>query len=270
MSTAAEALAPTPAVPALDLFSLKGQNALITGGSRGIGQAIAIALSQAGAHVVLAQRDVSNTSTRDKIVASGGRCDIIKCDLEDLKDCENVFDRAVEAVGEVQVLVNCGGMLRRTDSVDVKQEEWQQVLNVNLNSLFIICQGAGRHMIPRRRGHIINVASLNSFIGGIRVASYAAAKGAVGTLTKALSNEWAKHNITVNAIAPGSVATDINAEARKNPEFISSRLAGTPGGRWGTPEDFAGPAVFLASAASQFITGEMIVVDGGAMAKGPI
>jgi 2-deoxy-D-gluconate 3-dehydrogenase len=188
----------------------------------GIGQAIAIALSQAGAHVVLAQRDVSNTSTRDKIVASGGRCDIIKCDLEDLKDCESVFDRAVEAVGEVQVLVNCGGMLKRTDSVDVKQEEWQQVgvtplgqqltlqvLNVNLNSLFIICQGAGRHMIPRRRGHIINVASLNSFIGGIRVASYAAAKGAVGTLTKALSNEWAKHNITVNAIAPGSVATDM-------------------------------------------------------------
>ncbi|WVW79669.1 hypothetical protein I302_101638 [Kwoniella bestiolae CBS 10118] len=264
------ALADTPSVPVLDLFSLKGQNALITGGSRGIGRAISLALAQAGARVVLAQRDLTNTITRDEIRAAGGQADIIGCDLNDVGDCKTVFDKALELTPEIHILINCGGMLSRCDTVDVTTEDWHYVINVNLNSLFILCQAAGRHMIPLGRGRIINVASLNSFIGGFRVASYSAAKGGVTQLTKALSNEWAKHNITVNAIAPGSIATDINTEARKDPSFVESRLLGTPGNRWGSPDDFRGPAVFLASAASAFITGEVITVDGGAMAKGPI
>lgn len=260
--------------------------------------------------------------------------------MNDLEDVKQVVPRALEVGGgEVHILVNCGGMLIREDSVDVKEDDWNtvcpvslvwlppplssqsasdhvagflhwrlmriisssptlrsppppcvsltpaQVLDVNLNSLFPLSKAAANHMIPKRRGKIINIASLNSFIGGFRVASYTASKAGVLGLTKALSNEWAKYNITVNAIAPGSVATDMyvfsvtrwtgrkgegegeadegrNTEARKNPEFIQARLAGTPGGRWGTPEDFAGPALFLASAASQFVTGETIIVDG--------
>jgi 2-deoxy-D-gluconate 3-dehydrogenase len=145
---------------------------------------------------------------------------------------------------------------------------------VNLNSLFVICQAAGRHFIPRKSGNIINIASLNSYIGGSRVVSYSAAKGAVATVTKALSNEWSGHNIRVNAIAPGSIATDMwvhprgkywsisNTAARQDPAFTENRLNGIPGGRWGAPEDFMGPAVFLASDASAYITGETLVVDG--------
>ncbi|KAL7419925.1 hypothetical protein Q5752_005844 [Cryptotrichosporon argae] len=261
----------TPDCAAPALFSLAGRNVLLTGGSRGIGQAMANALAQAGADtLVLAQRDMGNTATRDTIRARGGRAEIVKCDLADMADCAQVVARALEIVPRIHVLVNCGGGLARTDSVDVEQDEWNYILNINLNSLFVISQAAGRHMIPLGGGKIINVASLNSFIGGARVASYSAAKGAVTQLTKALSNEWAKFNINVNAIAPGSIATDINTEARKDPAFVQNRLAGIPGARWGTPADFAGPVVFLASAASQYITGEVLVVDGGALAKGPI
>ncbi|WVQ97254.1 hypothetical protein IAU59_004365 [Kwoniella sp. CBS 9459] len=271
---AADALQATPKVPTLELFSLREKTALITGGSRGIGQAIAVALAGAGAHVILAQRDTSNTATQEIIAAlpDSAGSQIVPCDLEDLEDVKQVFDRALKVTskGAIDILVNCGGMLLREDSVNVTQADWNKVLDINLNALFLLSQAAGKHMIDRRQGKIINIASLNSFIGGFRVASYSAAKGAVTQLTKALSNEWAKYNINVNAIAPGSVATDINTEARKNEEFVKSRLAGTPGGRWGAPEDFAGVAVFLASPASQWITGEVITVDGGAMAKGAI
>ncbi|OCF45342.1 hypothetical protein I317_00865 [Kwoniella heveanensis CBS 569] len=271
---AADALQSTPNVPVLDLFSLKGKTALVTGGLRGIGQAIAVALAGAGAQVILAQRDTSNKATQELIKAlpDSPGTKIIPCDLEDLDDVKQVFDRALKVAsgGTIDILVNCGGMLIREDSVNVTHADWSKVLDINLNALFLLSQAAGKHMIERREGKIVNIASLNSFIGGFRVASYSAAKGAVTQLTKALSNEWAKYNINVNAIAPGSVATDINTEARKNEDFVKSRLAGTPGGRWGAPEDFAGVAVFLASRASQWITGEVITVDGGAMAKGAI
>ncbi|KAK7417871.1 hypothetical protein QQX98_004346 [Neonectria punicea] len=171
--------APTPNVPALDLFSLKGKNALVTGGSRGIGAAMAHALSDAGASLCLAQRDVSNTATADAIRAKGTRVEIVSCDLTSMGDVKGVFQKALD------------------------------VLDVNLQALFFICQSAGQHMIPRKTGKIVNVASINSFIGGEIITSYSASKGAVAQLTKALSNEWAKHNIQVNAIAPGSIATDM-------------------------------------------------------------
>ncbi|CAD6578257.1 MAG: reductase [Tremellales sp. Tagirdzhanova-0007] len=268
-----DALATTPTIPSLELFSLKGQTALITGGSRGIGAAIAIALAQAGANIIIAQRDESHTITRDAIRALPGRkAEILKCDLSDLDEVKTVFESAVGIAegGRVHILVNCGGMLIREDAVNVEFDDWTKVINVNLNSLWILCQAAGRHMIPSRHGKIINVASLNSYFGGARVPSYSASKGAVTQLTKALSNEWSRYNINVNAIAPGSIATDINATARKDETFYKARLSGTPGNRWGEPEDFAGPAVFLASAASQFMCGEIMAVDGGATAKGPL
>ncbi|RSH79022.1 uncharacterized protein EHS24_001950 [Apiotrichum porosum] len=265
----ATALDATPSNPALELFQLKGETALVTGGSRGIGAAIAIALAQAGAAVIIAQRDVNNTATRDAIRAAGGSAEVVAADLGDVSDAKEVFGRALD-VADVSILVNCGGILRRNDSVDIEVDEWNSVLDVNLNSLFFLSQAAGKHFIPKGRGTIINVASLNSFVGGSRVASYAAAKAAVTSLTKALSNEWSKHNIRVNAIAPGSIATDINTDLRGNPELYANRLSGIPGGRWGEPRDFAGPAVFLASRASQYITGETLIVDGGAMGKGPI
>jgi 2-deoxy-D-gluconate 3-dehydrogenase len=191
----------------------------------GIGQGMAIALAQAGAHVILAQRDVSNTETKDLIdrLPDSAGSHIVSADLNSIEDSGKVVSRALEVVEEIHILVNCGGMLIRDDSVDVKVEDWNtvsqtqwlsvshfhQVLNVNLNSLFAITQAVGRHMIPLRRGKIINVTSLNASVGGFRVASYSASKGAVESLTKALSNEWAKYNITVNSIAPGSIATDM-------------------------------------------------------------
>lgn len=198
----------------------------------GIGAAIAIALAQAGAAVIIAQRDVNNTATRDAIRAAGGSAEVVAADLGDVSDAKEVFGRALD-VADVSILVNCGGILRRNDSVDIEVDEWNsvsdasrdasnrrlmqdrlQVLDVNLNSLFFLSQAAGKHFIPKGRGTIINVASLNSFVGGSRVASYAAAKAAVTSLTKALSNEWSKHNIRVNAIAPGSIATDMSAIAQ--------------------------------------------------------
>ncbi|SPO07629.1 related to 2-deoxy-D-gluconate 3-dehydrogenase [Cephalotrichum gorgonifer] len=262
------ATAESPDVSSMDLFSLQGKNVLITGGSRGIGAAMAVALAQAGASICLAQRDVSNTATADQVRKLGRRVVVLPCDLRDMQQSKLIFDRALEAMdGRIDVLVNCGGLLQRKDSVDVMEEDWDNILDVNLKALFFICQAAGRHMIPRRQGKILNVASLNSFIGGNRVVSYAASKGAVTQVTKALSNEWAKHNIQVNAIAPGSIATDINTDLRSDPQQYAARVARCPAGRWGAPADFAGPAVFLCSAASQYITGEVLVIDGGQMAS---
>jgi len=275
MATALEErLAETPAVPVLDLFSLKGQVALVTGPSKGIGQSMALGLSQAGAYVILAQRNVNDTATLDEIKAksSGPGATIIKCDLADLEEVKGVFAEALKVApgGKIQILVNNAGMLTREDAVNYPFEEWSMVLDVNLNALWILSQAAGKHMIENRHGRIISTASINSFIGGSRVPAYSASKAALMGVTKAMSNEWAKFNVTVNCICPGSVVTEINSKARQDPEFTVNRTKGIPGGRWGAPADFAGPTVFLASAASNWVTGEMLVVDGGSMAKGPI
>ncbi|KAH8887203.1 NAD(P)-binding protein [Thozetella sp. PMI_491] len=264
----ADAAAPTPDVTALELFSLKGKNVFITGGSRGIGAAMAIALAQAGASICLGQSSASNTKTADAIRKFGGRAEILEVDLKDTQQAKEIFGKALEVMdNRIDVLVNCGGLLQRKDSVDITEEDWDNILDVNLKALFFICQAAGRHMIPRRQGKILNIASLNSYIGGDRVASYAASKGAVTQVTKALSNEWAKYNIQVNAIAPGSIATDINTDLRSDPQQYAARVARCPSRRWGAPADFAGPALFLCSDASQFVTGEILVVDGGHLAS---
>ncbi|RSL55434.1 hypothetical protein CEP53_007085 [Fusarium sp. AF-6] len=259
---------PTPQIPALDLFSLKGKNAFVTGGSRGIGAAIAIALADAGASICISQRDTANTDTADAIRARGVKAEIIPCDLGDMDAVKGVFQQALDFMdGRIDILVNCGGILKRKEVLSVSEEEWDVVMDVNLKALFFLCQAAGRHMVPRRSGKIVNIASINSLIGGENYAPYSSSKGGVLQLTKALSNEWAKHNVQVNAIAPGYVATDMNIALRSNAEVTADAIAGCPAGRWGTPADFAGPAVFLCSNASQYVTGEVLVVDGGLLGK---
>ncbi|TFK38170.1 NAD(P)-binding protein [Crucibulum laeve] len=267
---------PTPAIPALDLFSLKGQNVLITGATRGIGAACAIALAQAGASICLVQRPPTSTndssaeslSTYNTLRALNAHVEIIHCDLSDLSEVRTLFDKALTIMGgEIHILVNCAGIQRRAPSVDFPEGDWNDVLSTNLTVPFLLSQAAGRHMVPLRRGKIINFCSLLTFQGGLTVPAYAAAKGALGQLTKALSNEWSKENVQVNAICPGYIDTDMNAKLLADPVRLRQISERIPAGRWGKPEDFAGPVVFLASKASQYVCGELLVVDGGWMGR---
>ncbi|TIA90523.1 hypothetical protein E3P99_01482 [Wallemia hederae] len=263
-------LAETPQVSPQALFSLQGQNILITGATRGIGQACAIGLAQAGAkHVILVQRDTSNTTTKDQINQAGSKADIVVADLSDMQAVKGVFDDALKVAdgGHIDVLINCGGIQRRSPSTQFSEDDWDDVLNVNLKAVWLLSQAAGRHMVPRRHGKIINFASLLTFQGGFTVPAYASAKGAVGQLTKALSNEWSKENINVNAIAPGYIATDMNEKLLADPNRLRQLNERIPAGRWGQPADFVGPVVFLASEASKYLSGEIITVDGGWMGR---
>jgi len=202
--------AKTPSVSVSQLFSLTGQAAVVTGGTRGIGAACAIALAEAGADICLVQRDESNTATRDAIRALGRRAEIAVCDLADMAAVKIVFDRGLELMGgDIHIMVNCGGIQRRAPAVDFAESDWDDVINVNLKAVWLLSQAAGRHMVTKGRGKIINFGSLMVFQGGITVPAYAAAKGGLGQLTKALSNEWSKHNVQVNAICPGYIATDM-------------------------------------------------------------
>ncbi|KAG6831843.1 hypothetical protein H0H87_003642 [Tephrocybe sp. NHM501043] len=206
---------PSPSIPSPSLFSLTSQNVLITGGTRGIGAACAIALAQAGASVCLVQRNPSegtppNHETRDAIRALGSMAETIHCDLDDMEAVKGLFQAALDKMGgQIHILVNCAGIQRRSPSVDFSESDWDDVINVNLKSVWLLSQAAGRHMVPLRRGKIINFCSLLTFQGGLTVPAYASAKGAVGQLTKALSNEWSQHNVQVNAICPGYIATDM-------------------------------------------------------------
>ncbi|KAI6040927.1 hypothetical protein EDC04DRAFT_2673420 [Pisolithus marmoratus] len=203
---------PTPDRPSLQLFSLAGKNVLITGATRGIGAACAIALAQAGAAICLVQRPGNrpNVETVNTIRGLGGNVNVVECDLGDMDAVRGLFDRALAAMeGSIHVLVNCAGIQRRSPSVDFLERDWDDVLDVNLKSVWLLSQAAGRHMVPLRRGKIINFCSLLTFQGGITVPAYASAKGALGQLTKALSNEWSQFNIQVNGICPGYIATDM-------------------------------------------------------------
>ncbi|TFK75771.1 NAD(P)-binding protein [Pluteus cervinus] len=263
---------PSPA-NIFDLFSLKGRNVLITGATRGIGAACAVALAQAGASVCLVQRPPTenapaNHETLNSIRAVGATAEVVYCDLSDLHAVKDLFSRALELMGgEIHVLVNCGGIQRRSPSVDFLENDWDDVINVNLKACWILAQAAGQHMVPRRRGKIINFCSLLTFQGGLTVPAYAAAKGGLGQLTKALSNEWSQNNVQVNGICPGYIATDMNERLLKDPVRLRQISERIPAGRWGEPKDFAGPVVFLASDASQYVCGELLVVDGGWMGR---
>lgn len=266
----------TPSTPAPNLFSLSGQNILITGATRGIGAACALGLAQAGAaSICLVQRpptpnSPSNTSTFETIRAEcpSVRVEIIYCDLGDMQAVKNLFPEALQVVGgQIHVLINCAGIQKRAKCVEFAENMWDEVLQINLKSIFLLSQAAGQHMVPLRRGKIINFCSLLTFQGGLTVPAYAAAKGGLGQLTKAMANEWSKENVQVNAIVPGYIKTDMNEKLLADPERFRQISERIPAGRWGEPADFVGPVVFLASSASQYVCGELLVVDGGWMGR---
>jgi 2-deoxy-D-gluconate 3-dehydrogenase len=252
----------------LDLFRLDNKVALVTGAASGIGAALATALAQAGATVAAHGNRREATETAEAIVAAGGTATAFQADLGNTAGPESLFGRVQEKFGRVDILINNAGTIHRDAAVDTTLESWEQVLQVNLTSVFQLSQLVARDLIARDApGKIVNIASLLSFQGGIRVPAYAASKGGVAQLTKALANEWAPKGIQVNAIAPGYIATT-NTEALQADETRNRQiLERIPAGRWGQPGDLAGAALFLSAPASDYVTGTVITVDGGWMGR---
>ncbi|WP_209125151.1 SDR family oxidoreductase [Alkalihalobacillus sp. BA299] len=243
-------------------FNLKDQVAVVTGGTRGIGKSIAIGLAEQGANIALLQRS-DNEETKQEIEKLGVKCEIFECDLNDLDRVRNVIPEVKAKMGSVDILVNNAGIQRRHPAVEFPESDWDEVLNINLKVVWILCQEAGKIMTAQKSGKIINIASLVSFQGGITVPAYTAAKGAVGQLTKALANEWSSQGVNVNAIVPGYIATDMNTALINDPVRSRQILERIPAGRWGSPDDFKGAAVFLASSAANYVHGHLLAVDGG-------
>jgi 2-deoxy-D-gluconate 3-dehydrogenase len=249
-----------------ELFSLGGKVAVVTGANTGIGQGIAVALARAGANIVAVGRS-DPAETGRAVEAEGRRFLSVQADLSTIEPVERVVAETVEAFGRLDVLVNNAGVIRRADSIDFSEADWDAVMGTNLKSVFFLSQAAARRMIPAGGGKIINIASLLSFQGGIRVPSYTAAKSGVAGLTKILANEWASKNINVNAIAPGYFDTNNTEALRNDPDRNRAILDRIPAGRWGRPDDLGGAAVFLASAASDYVSGVVLPVDGGWLAR---
>lgn len=247
----------------VDLFSLDGKVAAITGATRGIGRSMAIALAEAGSDIALLQRSKEFLGVKEEIERLGRKCFIVNCDLENASEVSEAISSVAAYFGKLDILVNNAGIQRRSPAVDFAEEDWDAVMNVNLKTVWLLCQQAGRQMLKQESGKIINMASLLSYQGGITVPAYAAAKGGVAQLTKALSNEWAAKGVNVNGIVPGYIATDMN-EALINDETRSRQIIERiPAGRWGEADDFKGAVVFLASDASAYIHGHLLAVDGG-------
>ncbi|UMZ30960.1 SDR family oxidoreductase [Priestia megaterium] len=247
----------------VDLFSLDGKVAAITGATRGIGRSMAIALAEAGSDIALLQQSKEFLGVKEEIERLGRKCFIVNCDLENASEVSEAISSVVAYFGKLDILVNNAGIQRRSPAVDFAEEDWDAVMNVNLKTVWLLCQQAGRQMLKQGSGKIINMASLLSYQGGITVPAYAAAKGGVAQLTKALSNEWAAKGVNVNGIVPGYIATDMN-EALINDETRSRQIIERiPAGRWGQADDFKGAVVFLASDASAYIHGHLLAVDGG-------
>ena len=244
-------------------FSLEGLSALVTGASRGIGAAIAGALAAAGADVACHGNDTAPDATCDRVRQLGRRSLALRGNMADPATPAALVDSAVRGLGAVDLLINNAGTIRRAPAADTADEDWDLVLDVNLSSVFRMCRAAGRHMLARGHGKIVNVASLLSFQGGLTVPAYAASKGGVAQLTKALANEWASKGINVNAIAPGYIRTDNTSQLQQDATRSRQILERIPAGRWGEPEDLGGAAVFLCSRASDFVNGHILVVDGG-------
>ena len=251
----------------LDQFRLDGKTALVTGAASGLGAAIAVALAQAGASVACHGNRRPAEGTAAQICAAGGNAKAFAADLSTKEGAGRLFAEVAASMGAPQILVNNAGTIYREAAEDYNLDEWMKVMEVNLNSVFRLSQLAGREMLKHGGGKIINIASLLSFQGGIRVPAYAASKGGVAQLTKALANEWAGRNVQVNAIAPGYFATENTKALRADETRNRQILDRIPAGRWGDPEDIAGAALFLASSASKYVTGEVLVVDGGWMAR---
>jgi 2-deoxy-D-gluconate 3-dehydrogenase len=251
-----------------DLFSLAGTRALVTGASRGLGRSIALGLAAAGADVVCASTQEGGASETAAAVRTLGRTAWeLSADLSQRTEAERLADEAVAAAGQIDILVNNAGTIRRAPAVELSWDDWEAVLRTNLDATWILCQRIGRGMVERGAGKIVNIASLLSFSGGISVPAYTASKHAVAGLTKALANEWARSGVNVNAIAPGYFRTDNTQRLRDDAARSAEISARIPAGRWGEPDDLAGAAVFLASRASQYVNGHVLVVDGGWMAR---
>lgn len=251
----------------MSMFDLSGKVALVTGANKGLGRGIAVGLAKAGADIVAVHRsDVSEAKA--EIEALGRRWAAVQADLSDMKRVKAVIPEAVAAFGRIDILVNNAGMITRKPAVEYTEEDWDSVMNVNLKALFLLSQAAARKFIAQDSGgKIINIASMLSYQGGILVPSYTSSKTAVLGLTRALANEWAAYNINVNGIAPGYMVTDNTENLRKDKKRYESITARIPAGRWGTPEDLQGAAVFLASEASAYMQGFTLAIDGGWLAR---
>jgi 2-deoxy-D-gluconate 3-dehydrogenase len=248
------------------LFDLSGNAAIVTGACTGLGRGMSLALASAGADVVLVDRNPAEAVAAE-IRAMGRRAVAVTADLSRMESMASVAQAALAEFGKIDILVNNAGIIRRTPAIDFTEQDWDDVMAVNAKAVFFMSQAAARDMMKRKRGKIINTASLLAFQGGILVPSYTASKGAVAQVTKALANEWSPHGITVNAIAPGYMATDNTKALRDDPVRSRAILDRIPAGRWGMPEDLQGTAIFLASRASDYVTGHVLVVDGGWLAR---
>lgn len=251
----------------LSMFSLSGRTALVTGANTGLGQGICVAFAQAGANVIgVARRSCAETA--EKIASFSGSFTELIADLSDIGVIPHIVEEAKAAFGRVDILVNNAGIIKRCDAVDVTVDDWDAVIDLNEKMVFFLCQTFAKDWIADGKGgKIINIASMLSYQGGIRVPAYTSSKSAVMGLTRALANEWASHNINVNAIAPGYMATHNTDNLRSDDQRSAEILGRIPAGRWGTPEDIAGAAVFLASDAAAYVHGFTIAVDGGWLAR---
>lgn len=252
-------------------FDLSGRVAVVTGANTGIGQGIAVALAAAGADIAAVGRS-SADETATMVRALGRKCELVSADLSSIAPVGDVVEQVVSSLGGLDILVNNAGIIRRADAVDFTEEDWDAVIDTNLKSVFFLCQAAGRHMITRhestgQRGKIINIASMLSFQGGIRVPSYTASKSGVAGLTKLLACEWAAKGVNVNAIAPGYIATNNTAALQADETRNRQIMERIPEGRWGSPEDIGGAAVFLSSKAADYVQGHVLAVDGGWLAR---
>ncbi len=247
-------------------FDLTGRVAVVTGANTGIGQGLAIALAAAGADVALVGRTMPE-ETAERVRAVGRRAAIITADLSTIALVADVIEQTVRELGGLDILVNNAGIIRRGEALDFSEADWDEVIDTNLKSVFFLCQAAARHMVRKGSGKIVNIASMLSFQGGVRVASYTASKSGIAGLTKLLANEWASKGINVNAIAPGYIATNNTAALQADEVRNRQILERIPAGRWGEPSDLGGAAVFLASDASNYVNGHILAVDGGWLAR---
>ncbi|APZ06281.1 2-deoxy-D-gluconate 3-dehydrogenase [Kosakonia cowanii JCM 10956 = DSM 18146] len=251
----------------LDAFKLTDKVALVTGCDTGLGQGMAIGLAEAGCDIVGVNRKIPH-ETAKRVEALGRRFHAIQADLRDQQQLTSIVDQALAKMGHLDILINNAGTIRRCDAIDFSEKDWDEVMDLNLKSLFFLSQAVARQFIAQGSGgKIINIASMLSYQGGIRVPSYTASKSGVMGLTRLLANEWAKHNINVNAIAPGYMATNNTQQLREDAERNQEILDRIPAARWGTPEDLQGAAVFLASSAADYINGYTLAVDGGWLAR---
>ncbi|BBQ84239.1 MULTISPECIES: 2-dehydro-3-deoxy-D-gluconate 5-dehydrogenase KduD [Enterobacteriaceae] len=251
----------------LHTFNLQGKVALVTGCDKGLGQGMALGLAEAGCDIVSVSRSIPQ-ETAEKVAALGRRMFAIQADLSRPEGIADIVPAAVAAAGRIDILVNNAGTIRREDALSFSEKDWDDVMNLNLKSVFFLSQSVAKQFLSQGSGgKIINIASMLSFQGGIRVPSYTASKSGVLGITRLLANEWAQHGINVNAIAPGYMATSNTEALRDDVERNKAILERIPAGRWGTPDDLKGPVVFLASPASDYINGYTIAVDGGWLAR---